>query len=159
MANDVLKLAFEVGGTVLREQDTTLSSLRSRATGLLAAAALGISIATGVGLYTAEPGATSLPGWAGWLLLGQTLIIGGGVLYVCSPISDWKFGLQAPALLKLSGLGDGRMDEFYQGAATVLGEAAEVNDRALRKRFTAYRMCLMGLTVQAVTLIVAVLLR
>ena len=51
MANEVIKLAYEeVRAAALKEQDATLSNIRDRATGLLAAAAVGTSFAASVGL-------------------------------------------------------------------------------------------------------------
>ena len=50
MANEVIKLAYEEARAALKEQDATLSNIRDRATGLLAAAAVGTSFAASVGL-------------------------------------------------------------------------------------------------------------
>jgi hypothetical protein len=49
-------LAYEEARAALREQDATLGSVRNRATGLLAAAAVGTSIAASVGLLNTDPG-------------------------------------------------------------------------------------------------------
>src|SRR4051794_3473473 len=48
--NEVIKLAYEEARAALKEQDATLSNIRNRATGLLAAAAVGTSFAAAVGL-------------------------------------------------------------------------------------------------------------
>jgi len=45
MANEVIKLAYEEARAALKEQDATLSNIRNRPTGLLAAAAAGTSFA------------------------------------------------------------------------------------------------------------------
>ena len=159
VANEVLRLAYETGVATLAEQDGTLGNLRSRATGLLAATSLGTTVAAGVGLYKAEPGTETLPTWAGWLLLIETLLIGSFVVYVCSPVDDWKYGLDASAVLGLEALGVDRLDDFYRGAASELAKAATANQISLRRRFVVYRWSLIGLIVQAATVIVAVTFR
>src|SRR5918998_1535268 len=50
MPDEALTLAYESTINALREQDSTLSNLRNRATGLLAAAAVGTSFTTALGL-------------------------------------------------------------------------------------------------------------
>jgi len=56
MANEVIKLAYEEARAGLKEQDSTLSNIRNRATGLLAAAAVATSFAAAVGLLNTDPG-------------------------------------------------------------------------------------------------------
>src|SRR3954452_3505216 len=64
--NEVIKLAYEEARAALKEQDATLSNIRNRATGLLAAAAVGTSFAAAVGLLNTDPArGTVLPIWAG----------------------------------------------------------------------------------------------
>jgi hypothetical protein len=50
MPDEALTLAYDSTINALREQDSTLSNLRNRATGLLAAAAVGTSFTTAFGL-------------------------------------------------------------------------------------------------------------
>ncbi len=50
MPDEVLTLAYDSTINALREQDSTISNLCNRATGLLAAAAVGTSFTTALGL-------------------------------------------------------------------------------------------------------------
>jgi len=66
MANEVIKLAYEEARAALKEQDATLSNIRNRATGLLAAAAVGTSFAASVGLLCSTPTLQETPAWPMW---------------------------------------------------------------------------------------------
>ena len=155
MSNEVLKLAYDAAGDALKQQDSTLGNLRTRATGLLAAAAVGTSFATSVGLYKAEPNvAKALPTWAGWSLLTLTIMIGVSVMIALWPASNWNFGPNPPALLA-SVAKD--IDDVYTQAAGAMVAAAKANDHALKRRFLAYRIGVAALIFQVVTLVLGVL--
>jgi len=55
MANEVIKLAYDEARAALKEPDATLSNIRNRPTGLLAAAAVGTSFDASVGLLCSTP--------------------------------------------------------------------------------------------------------
>ncbi len=154
MANEILKLAYQAAGETLAQQDSTLGNLRTRATGLLAAAAVGTSFATGVGLYKAEPGPSTLPSWAGWVLLGLTIVIGVSVMIALWPATDWNFGANPAALLANSGQD---VDVVHAAATTAMVAAAASNETFLNQRFLAYRIGVLTLILQAVTLVLGVL--
>lgn len=69
-ADEVIRLAYDEARAALREQDATLANVRNRATGLLAAAAVGTSFGAAVGLLKTDPSRGYLfPRWAMWALL------------------------------------------------------------------------------------------
>ena len=155
MANEVLKLAYEAALVALQQQDTSLGSIRNRATGLLAAAAVGTSIATGVGLYKVEPGATTLPGWAGWTLLLLTVAVGGSVMYTLLPTPHWNYGADPEGLLASASMD---IDDVYRGATEAMVIATAANLAQINRRVTAYRIGTGTLILQIVVLILGVLL-
>ncbi len=155
MANEILRLAYQAACETLAQQDSTLGNLRTRATGLLAAAAVGTSFATSVGLYKAEPGASTLPTWAGWSLLVFTIVIGASVMIALWPATEWNFGANAAALLANS---QRDLDVVHTEATRAMVTAAVANEKFLGRRFLAYRIGVLMLTLQAVTLVLGVLL-
>jgi hypothetical protein len=87
--NEVIKLAYEEARAALKEQDATLSNIRNRATGLLAAAAVGTSFTATIGLLRTDPAkGVVLPHWAGWTLIALVVLIGSGVMAVLWPSSS-----------------------------------------------------------------------
>jgi hypothetical protein len=156
VGNEILKLAYDAALVTLQQQDATLGSLRTRATGLLAAAAVGTSIATGVGLYKAEPGASTLPGWAGWALLGLTLVVGATVMVTLQP-TEWVFGAEPSALLD-DAVNGKDLDDVYRDATQDLIGCASANLKRIRLRVRAYRIGVAALILQVVVLILGVLL-
>jgi hypothetical protein len=153
LANDVLKLAYEAACIALREQDASLTSVRTRATGLLAAAVVGTSFATGVGLYKSAPGTPTLPSWAAWSLFVMVIIIGSSVMMTLWPVRSWRFGVQPAGLLANAGLD---IDEVYTQATRAMVTATEANEATLAIRFGAYRVGVAALIVEVLILIVAV---
>jgi hypothetical protein len=155
VANEVLKLAYEAAGDALKQQDSTLGNLRTRATGLLAAAAVGTSFVASVGLYKSQPGSQTLPTWAEWSLLALTILIGASVMLTLWPTNSWNFGANPPALLA-SRAAD--IDDVYAHAAQAMVTGAEANDAMLRRRFLAYRFGVAALILQVATLVLGVLI-
>lgn len=155
MADEVLVLAYDSALSALREQDATLNSLRNRATGLLAAVAVGTSVATGVGLQGSPgDGGTTLPTWAGWLMLLLVAGIGAGVLVVLWPTSRWSFGPDPARLLASSG---DDVDRVRRVATAALIEAIAANDRTLTRRMHAYRVGAVLLMLETVVLLLALI--
>lgn len=153
--NEVLKLAYETANGTLRDQDVTLANLRNRATGLLGAVAIGTSFAASVGLLTTDPGSQTLPAWAGWTMLVLVIFIGGTVMLTLWPTADWKYGVQAAALLANSARS---IDDVHQQAAQAMVAAAASNEELLNRRFMAYRVGVVALILEVVVLVVGVLL-
>ena len=153
---EVLKLAYEAVIEMLKQQDSTLGNLRTRATGLLGAAAIGTSFAASVGLYKAEPNDPNvLPPWAGWSLLALTVVIGGTVMFALWPITDWSFGPDPTRLLESS---NKDLKAFYSEAVTGLAVDAKANSAAIERRFRAYRIGVAALILQIVALVLGILL-
>jgi hypothetical protein len=153
MHNEVLKLAYESAVTALREQDSTISNLRNRATGLLAAAAIGTSFATALGLLNTDPSRGSVfPPWAGWTLMGLVLVIGTSSMVVLWPASGWSFGPDPAQLLANS---DKDINDVRRTATKALLLGIAANNRSIAVRVLAYRVSAGVLLVESIVLIIA----
>lgn len=152
--NEVLKLAYDAVRGSLQQQDTTLANLRNRATGLIAAAAVGTSVAAGVGLFRPTTSGGQLPVWAGWTLLILTILIGVSVLLALWPIREWSYGPSAARLLASSSLD---INDVHRQASLGLIAAEQRNAAALAHRFRAYRAGTVLLMIETAVLIAALL--
>ena len=156
MVDEVVRLAYDEARAALREQDATLGNVRNRATGLLAAAAVGTSFAATVGLLNTDPGRGDVfPAWAGWVLLTLITLVGAGVMLVLWPAEDWEFGPNPRRLLDSIG---GEADGVFQAATEAMIAALASNDRRLRQRMTAYRVAVVVLTAEVALLILVMIL-
>lgn len=157
MAEEIIRLAYDEARAALREQDATLANVRNRATGLLAAAAVGTSFAASVGLLNTDPGrGATFPGWAGWTLFALVTVIGVGVLVVLWPVARWGYGPQPATLL---GHASADADATLRQATEAMIVAIASNDRLLTRRMTTYRITAGVLMVEILTLIAALLIR
>jgi hypothetical protein len=155
VADDVVRLAYDEARAALREQDATLSSVRNRATGLLAAAVVGTSLSASVGLLNLDADrGRPFPEWAGWTLLATVVLISAGVMVVLWPTPTWTFGPSPRRLLDSAG----EPIDTVLGAATaamVTGIAANV--RLLDRRVAAYRATVIVLALEISFLVLALL--
>lgn len=157
MAEEITRLAYDEARAALREQDATLANVRNRATGLLAAAAVGTSFAAGVGLLNTDParGAT-FPLWAGWTMFGLITSIGVGVSIVLWPVTRWSFGPHPAALLRHA---SHDADDTLRRATEAMIVAMASNDRLLTRRMTTYRITVGVLMIDILLLVAALLIR
>ena len=156
MADEVVRLAYDEARAALREQDATLGNVRNRATGLLAAAAVGTSFAATVGLLNTDPGRGAVfPAWAGWVLLLLVTSVGVGVMVVLWPAPRWQFGPNPRRLLDSVGA---EVDVVLRAATDAMIAALASNDRQLRQRMNAYRAAVLVLTAQVALLILIMIL-
>lgn len=155
MADEVLRLAYDEARTALREQDTTLSNVRNRATGLLAAAVVGTSFSATAGLLNIDPGrGRTFPVWAAWTLLSAIILIAVGVMAVLWPIRTWTFGPSPSALAARSPDG---IDAVLRAAIASMAAAIASNGRLLERRVTIYRATVLVLMLEIGLLVVALL--
>jgi hypothetical protein len=156
MADEVSRLAYDEARAALREQDATLSNVRNRATGLLAAVAVGTSFSASAGLLTTDPTRGRVfPVWAAWVLLVTVVLIAAGVLAVLWPTPAWNFG---PSPAKLVAKAGQNVDEVLVAATHAMIAAIASNDRLLSQRMTAYRAAVLVLMVEMGLLVMTLLL-
>jgi hypothetical protein len=156
MADEVVRLAYDEARAALREQDATLGNVRNRATALLAAAAVGTSVAATVGLLNTDPNRGQVfPAWAGWVLLLLVAAVGAGVMAVLWPAPKWQFGPNPRRLLDAAGADT---DGVLRAATDAMIAALASNDRQLRQRMNAYRGAVLVLTAQVTVLILIMIL-
>lgn len=156
MADEVVRLAYDEARAALREQDATLGNVRNRATALLAAAAVGTSVAATLGLLNTDPDRGRVfPAWAGWLLLLLVVAVGTGVMAVLWPVPEWQFGPNPRRLLEAAGAD---ADGVLRAATDAMITGVASNDRQLRQRMNAYRGAVLVLTAQVALLILILIL-
>lgn len=134
VGDTAISLAYEAGVNGLRQQDTTLSNLRNRATGLFSTAALVTAIAGGLGLVlSASADGPEFPTWAVLALLIILLVI--GVLFVLLqwPIKNWNLGLH-PRLILDKATESTDIERIKRELAIDLGQAMEINAARIRLR-------------------------
>ena len=156
MSGDVIRLAYDEARAALKEQDATLSNVRNRANGLLAAATVGTSLAVAVGLLNTDPSrGETLPMWAGWSLVGLVLAIGVGVMAVMWPSSAWSFGPDAEIILNHA---NADVDAVRRAATMAMIEAGKSNDRLVKWRVRTYQATVLLLLAEVLLLMSALLL-
>ncbi len=156
MADEVLQLAYDEARAALREQDTTLSNVRNRATGLLAAAVVGTSFSATAGLLNINPQrGRTFPEWAAWALLIVIILVAVGVMAVLWPIRAWAFGPSSSALVARAPDG---MDKVLRAAIEGMASAVASNSRLLEQRMAIYRATVLVLMLEIGLLVVALLL-
>jgi hypothetical protein len=155
MAGEVIRLAYDEARSALREQDTTLSNVRNRATALLAAAAVGTSFSATAGLLNTDRGRGQVfPEWAAWALLASVILMAIGVMGVLWPVPTWSFGPSPRALL---GRATEDVDVVLQAAIEGMALAIASNDRLLKQRVAVYRATVVVLMLEIGLLVVALL--
>lgn len=156
-ADEVIKLAHEEARAKLREQDATLRSVRNRTTALLAAAAVGTSIAGAavVALVNSDSeGAHGISSWAGWSLLSLAAVFGAGLVMVLWPTPPWLVDPGPAQLLESAGED---IDLVLRAATQTMIEALTSNDQVLRRHRAAYRLT-VGLALELVVLVLVLIL-
>jgi hypothetical protein len=151
----VLQLAYNEARAALREQDATLSNVRNRATGLLAAAVVGTSFSATAGLLNIDPGrGRTFPEWAAWALLVVIILVAVGVMAVLWPMGEWTFGPSPSALVARAADG---VDVVLRAAVEGMTLAIASNDRLLKQRVAVYRATVLVLLLEIGLLVVALL--
>jgi hypothetical protein len=135
VGDTAISLAYDAGVSALRQQDTTLSNLRNRATGLFSTAALVTSFGGGLGLVNANlaDGGAEFPAWAALALLIILIVI--GVLFVLLqwPLKKWSYGPH-PRLILDKATESTDIQRIKRELAVDLGQTMEENARRIRLR-------------------------
>lgn len=151
-----LELAYSAACDVLKIQDQTLANVRSRATQILSTSALLTSIAAGVGLINLDPTkGETLSVTGAWSILVVTLAIGVLVIYVQWPARGWSFGPSPVKILARRKATPG-IDDLREYVVDALVQGIDTNDRALKRRQTAFRWSAGGLLLEVAALLIAV---
>lgn len=149
--NPVIKLAYDEARAALGEQDDTLANVRNRATGLLAAAAVGTSFSATAGLLNTDPARGEVfPVWGAWLLLAMLVGIALGVTVVLWPTGGWVYGPEPGRLLTSA---NRELDEVLTLATRAMITAIASNALILSRRVTAYRLTASALVVEVALLV------
>lgn len=151
-ADEVVKLAYDAAVKHLAQQDLSLGNLRNRATWLLTAAGILISLATSVGLLNTDPTKGPIaPEWLKFWLLGIMAAMGLAVLFVVWPVKDWDYGPAAAGLLS-----DRGQDETFvrEQATESLCEAIRDNGDRLYDRARVLSAGYLLLVAQIVLILV-----
>ncbi|MFG2338782.1 hypothetical protein [Streptomyces yangpuensis] len=141
----------------MASQTSAFESLRTRASGILGVAALVTSFSAGLGLVDADPTrGRLLPDWASWTLLGLLLTLGGCAFLILLPTRQWLHGPSARIIMELwaAGATDRHAKVELTGAMV---DAQLRNSKELGRRSRAYRLAVLLLLAQVLTLVAAIL--
>jgi hypothetical protein len=145
--HDAYDLAYREAVRALDHQYAAVSELRGRASTLLAAASITLSLPGGEALDRSEP--------LGWVALASFVLLGVCMLAIVWPRSDWSFDLDPQGLLaRHLGTGD-RMAAMTLELIALLAEARKVNAHRLRRIALAFRAGTCLLAIQMVSTTVA----
>ncbi|GAA3800936.1 hypothetical protein GCM10022403_039010 [Streptomyces coacervatus] len=155
--NDVLiDLAYDAAVTRLASQTSAFESIRTRASGILSVAALVTSFSAGLGLVHTDPAKGKLlPGWAPWALLGILLMLGVCAILVMLPTRQWNHGPSARKIMD-SWVRRTPPERAKARLVAVLVEAQNRNSWELRRRAISYRVAVVLLLSEVLTLVAAV---
>ncbi|HZC70119.1 MAG TPA: hypothetical protein VE442_05460 [Jatrophihabitans sp.] len=152
----MLKLAFDEARAALADERDRLASVRNRATGLLAAAAVGTSFATTAGLLNADSSHGNVfPAWGAWLLLGVLSLITYGVLVVLWPTRTWDYGLLPEKLLENA---ERELDDVLRVGTRALIRASSNDRRIVDGRVAAYRLAASALMIEVALLVLVLII-
>ena len=148
-----LKLAYEAAKDILKNQDTTLGNVRTRASNLLTVAALLTSFSVTLGLINTDPDkGFILPLAASWSLLVVLLLMGALVLFVLWPVRVWHFGPDAQEIFSRARKGQKESDiRSYVVQELITGIA--VNQTTLRRKQDAFRWSVIVLLAEVAVLV------
>lgn len=158
-ADKRLELAYDAAEKKLSMQDATLSNVRSRASNLLATAALFTSFATAIGLVKADPekGSAISPGAAA-LLLAVVVALGGCVIVVIWPIKGWVFVPSAEKIMARYDAGDDE-EAIRRYVIHEMIAGGKRNAPRLRSKQTAFRIAASLLVVEVALLVLVLFMK
>jgi hypothetical protein len=136
-------------------QDATLGSVRTRASNLLATAALFTSVSTAIGLINTDPdkGAVLAP-WKALVLVSIVAVLGFCVVRVLLPVNNWQFGPDPQAILnEFTGGKDESEDSIRKTVIAAMITALGTNSAALKSKQTAFRWSARLLVAEVVLLV------
>jgi hypothetical protein len=154
VGDTAISLAYDAGLSALRQQDTTLSNLRNRATGLFSTAALVTSFGGGLGLINANMAdGAEFPAWAVLALLIILIVI--GVLFVLLqwPLKKWSYGPH-PRLILDKATESTDIQRIKRELAVDLGQTMEQNANRIRLRSRFLQASVVLLVAEVVIFVV-----
>ncbi|MFL6101090.1 MAG: hypothetical protein ACJ71T_14185 [Actinomycetales bacterium] len=153
---EVYALAYTASVEALKQQDTTLGNLRTRASAMLATAALGTSFAAGLGLFSTDTtkGRTISAPYA-WTIFGNLVLIGALTFYCLWPVKNWAYGPDARLLLQATDEDGMNKASTQKNFAERLTECRTTNAQTLRWRYAAYELSVVLLVTDVGLLILA----
>jgi hypothetical protein len=151
-----LELAYDAALDSLKMQEARLSGLRSRATGVLSAAALVTGFSTGLGLINTNPKmGVVFPKWAALALLAVLVAIGALDMVVLWPAQRWQFGPDVREMLCKHD-GGTTVDDIRRYVIDDALDGVKCNYEHLNLRFRCYQWS-AGLLVGEVIILVTAL--
>ncbi|MET9567920.1 hypothetical protein ACFYNW_12660 [Streptomyces virginiae] len=114
------------------------------------------SFSAGLGLVNADPTqGRLLPDWAPWTLLGLFLALGGCAFLILLPTRQWLHGPSARIIMEM--WADGTTDHHAKVELTgAMVDAQRQNSKELGRRSRTYRLAVLLLLAQVLTLVAAI---
>ena len=159
VADEGLGIAFDAGVAALKQQNDILNSIRTRASGVLAAAALVTSFGGGLGFIRSDSlHGEAFPRWAGLLLAGVVVSIGILAMAVQWPIRSWAYGLH-PRLV-IEEVDNGKDEDALRRDLTLkMAEAMVENSTRLQRCSRLYQVAVGLLVVEVLVFALALIVR
>ncbi|HKF19645.1 MAG TPA: hypothetical protein VKF14_21000 [Candidatus Dormibacteraeota bacterium] len=151
------ELAYEAGVRLLVQQQSTIDNLRSRATTLLSAATVAVSLMAGLGVVGKD---VALPVWVVVTALSVLVLIGIATILIVWP-HTWKLGLSPSKLLDdYIEASPARSLTDLQRNCAVYGERHfDFNERRLKWLSRVFRLECVLLIVEVMTMFVVLATR
>ena len=144
-----------MAAAALSQQDATLANLRNRTTGLLTAAALVTSFASGLGLIHTDPSQGQLfPHSVACVLLGLLAAIGGLSGYVLWPAKSFAFGPDAGRMLEMQEAGN-TLHEIYSSIAKLMVACRTENRPKIHSRMRSFEAAMVLIVAEVFVLVIA----
>ncbi len=155
LSDDRLELAYDAAVNALDQQDDTLSNLRNRATAVVSSTALVASFSAAAGLLNTDPAKGDIvPDWARLTMLAVLAAVAALCMVVLWPVRRWSYGPDAKKILDRIVLGDD-VDGVRRYVVGELLLGRKRNSDALKVRHSCYRVAVLGLVVEAATVVAA----
>ncbi|MFF5968284.1 hypothetical protein ACFY64_32080 [Streptomyces collinus] len=152
----LLDLAYEAATNRLASQTAAFEGFRTRASGILAIAALVTSFSAGLGLVNTDPTkGPVLPWWAPWALLLILLLVGAFAFLILMPTKKWVHGPSPGVVLQVRERVE-TPEEGKLAMVQLLIEDRERNSEELKRRALFYRIAVLLLLVEIAVLVSAV---
>jgi len=151
--DDRYKIAYDSSASLIAGQRSIVDNLRQRATVLVTAVTISVSLSVSVGLL--GTGAKPLPGWALAFLLALVVLVGGCSFYILLPRA-WIFGHSGSAIIQehIEGDDPSSINDMYRDMTIYLDRYFDDNERQLGRLFKAFQVGVLGLAAEVVVLIV-----
>ncbi len=152
-----LELAYDAAEKMLTLQESTLANVRSRANNLLAATAVFISFAAGIGVINTDPKkGLLLPVIVGLVLLAIVISVGVSVLMIMWPAPKWCYVPSARVIVKMTDAGDDE-SAIRRHVINEMIKGAEANRKMLDEKQNKFRWA-VGLVAAEVAVLAGIFL-